>query len=80
MISKHIEKKLTPIQDDDFVSEVARFLSTDLMLNYILPFFVKDQKIVFNAMKRAFDKFYGDNSLFVMNMVKNYILEYVKKL
>ncbi len=77
-ISRYVEKKLSNLQDDEFIDEVARFISTDLMFNYILQFFVKDQNLVLNSMKEALNEIYGENSLFVKNMIKNYILEYLK--
>ena len=77
-MSKHVEKRLADIDDKKFVNEVARFISTDLMMNYILQFFAKEPERTLEAIGESLNETYGENSLLVKNLIKNYMIEYLK--
>ena len=77
-ISKHVEERLANIEDPKFLEEVARFLSTDLMMNYMLQFFVKEPEKTLEEIGETLSEIYGENSLFVRNIIKNYMIEYLK--
>ena len=77
-VCKYVEERLANIEDKKFVDEVACFISTDLMMNYILQFFVKEPEKTLEAIGEVINKIYGENSLFVKNIIKNYMIEYMK--
>lgn len=76
-LTKYVEQKLAHIDDYRFVSEVARFMSTDLLLNYTLQFLMNDFENTLNIIEQVIDKVYEKDSLFVKNIIKNYLVEYL---
>ena len=77
ILTKYVEEKLAYINDYKFISEVTRFMSTDLLLNYTIQFLTDDLEHTLEVMGEVIDKAYEKDSLFIKNIMKNYLVGYL---
>ena len=78
-LSAFIEKKLSAFDDPMFVGNVTFSLVNGVLIDYTLRFFAEEPSRAIEEVERALRPKFGENTLFVANLIRGYIFKCLKE-